>query len=98
MSDNVIAIAQFDGSEPQLVRARQLRICVPTRKCVMFWATVIACFIGIALGALFMTFRGPDNPYFYFGTALLSSSIGVLIPGPAWKDVVPKTTDKATRT
>lgn len=94
MSD-AIAIAQFDGSAPHLVHARQLRICVPTRKCVMFWATVIACFIGIALGAVFMTFRGPDSPYFYFGTALLSSSIGVLIPGPAWKDVVPKKTETA---
>lgn len=80
-SDNHIAIASFDGESPRIIKATQLRICVPTRSCIQFWATIIACFVAIAVGVFLMIFQGPDSTYYSVGLALLGLATGVLIPG-----------------
>ncbi len=82
-SENHIAIASFDGESPKIIKATELRICVPTRSCIQFWATIVACFVAIAVGVFLMIFQGPDSAYYSVGLALLGLATGVLIPGDA---------------
>lgn len=47
---NTIAISNFEGGDPKIVSADSYKICVPTRKCVQFWAQILACFITALVG------------------------------------------------
>jgi hypothetical protein len=76
-----IAIHNFDGTN-QVVEADELRVCVPTKECLKFWATLVACFIAMAIGIFFMLYDGTESDYFPIGEALLVLGAGVLIPGP----------------
>lgn len=80
-SDHQIAIHGFDGEEAQIITADEIRFCVPTKKCVQFWATIIACFIAIAIGVVFMLISNDTQQLFAIGQALLCLGCGVLIPG-----------------
>ena len=44
-----IAIQNFDGTQT-VVEADEYKICVPTRKCVQFWAQIFACFMAVIFG------------------------------------------------
>lgn len=79
--DHQIAIHGFDGQATQIIEADELRVCVPTKQCIAFWATIIACFLAMALGVFFMIYQGTTSPYYSFGMALLGLGVGVLIPG-----------------
>lgn len=76
-----ILITGFDGHH-EVVEADEIRLCVPTAECIRFWATVIACFLAIAIGVFFMIFQGSGSPYFFIGEGLLALGVGVLIPSP----------------
>lgn len=93
MSTN-IAILDFDG-KIQYVKTDKLRFCLPTMKCVQFWATIVTCFICIGLGVFFMLFDPGDaetkRTYFNVGEAMVALGIGVLIPGPNFGSMKPKT-------
>lgn len=93
-SEHVIAVANFDGSVTK-VEANELRVCVPTRECIQFWAHTIACVVAVIAGLLMMClFRAtgpiPDSAVFQAGASLLSLGIGVLIPNPAYGALVKK--------
>jgi hypothetical protein len=80
-SEHRIAIQNFDGTS-QIVEADELRICVPTKECIKFWALTIACFVSMGIGMFFMIWGGTSSAYFFIGESLLVMGIGVLIPGP----------------
>lgn len=88
-SSHIIAIEGFDG-ETEFIEADELRVCVPTRKCIQFWCTIITCFIAMAIGVFFMIFQGPTSVYFNIGEAMLAMAIGILIPGVSYGDIVKK--------
>jgi len=93
-SEHSIAIANFDGSVTK-VEANELRVCVPTRECIQFWAHTLACVVAVVVGAVLMAlFRKtgsmPDEAVFQAGTGLMSLGIGVLIPNPAYGALVKK--------
>lgn len=75
-----IAIEGFDG-KTEIVEADELRVCVPTKECIQFWATIVACFVVIGLGVFFMIFQGPTSAYYSVGLAMIGLGSGVLIPG-----------------
>lgn len=75
-----IAIEGFDG-KTEIVEADELRVCVPTKECIQFWATIVACFVVIGLGVFFMIFQGPTSVYYSVGLAMIGLGSGVLIPG-----------------
>lgn len=80
-SDHHIAIHGFDGETTEIIRADEVRFFAPTKTCVQFWATIIACFLAMVMGAFFMLYQGTTSPYYSFGMALLGLGVGVLIPG-----------------
>jgi ABC-type dipeptide/oligopeptide/nickel transport system permease component len=80
-SDHQIAIHGFDGEPTTIVQADEIRFFAPTKKCVTFWSTIIACFLAIGLGVFFMIYQGTTSPYYSFGMALIGLGVGVLIPG-----------------
>lgn len=84
-----ILVVDADGNK-QVFEADEVRVCVPTARCLKFWATFFSCVIGIGVGIFFMVFQGTSSTYFNIGTAILTSSIGVLIPGPKYQDILPK--------
>lgn len=88
-SDHHIAVRNFDGTI-DVVEADEIRVCAPTKKCVKFWAQIIACFLSMGLGVFFMVFRGPEGVYFAIGEALLALSVGVLIPSPDYESMTKK--------
>lgn len=47
---STIAISNFEGGDPKVVSADEYKVCVPTRKCVQFWAQIIVCFITVLVG------------------------------------------------
>jgi len=63
-----IAIQNFDGSQT-IVEADQYKICVPTRKCVQFWAQVFACFTAVIFGLILV------------GLSLFSDNVSVVTIG-----------------
>lgn len=97
-SGHRIGIVDADG-EMSVVEADELRICVPTAKCIKFWANFFACLVAIGIGIFFMVFQGPTSVYFYIGEGLLSLGIGILIPSPKYENLVqtPTTKDHGTR-
>lgn len=82
-----IIISNFDGTH-EVVEADEIHFCLPTGQCVKFWATIIACFISIAIGIFFMIYQGTSSPYFFIGEGLLAMAIGVLIPAPNYEAMV----------
>lgn len=84
-----ILIIDADGHR-DIYEADQIKICVPTARCVKFWATFVACLIGIGVGMFFMIFQGAESAYFPIGNTILTLAIGVLIPGPEYESVIPK--------
>lgn len=84
-----IAVSDFDG-HVRVIKADELRVCMPTRECAQFWVTIVACFFGAGLGVFFMVWGGQASTYFEVGLGLLSVSVGILIPGPDYGKVLPK--------
>lgn len=93
-TSHTIAVTGFDGKS-SIVEADEIRVCVPTKECIQFWATVIACFLAIAVGVFFMVFQGTGSTYYSVGLALLGLGTGVLIPGPSYGSMVVKKEDSA---
>lgn len=82
-----ILITGFDGHN-EVVEADEIRFCVPTAECIKFWATVVACFLAVAIGVFFMIYQGSGSPYFPIGSGLLALAIGVLIPSPNYDAMI----------
>lgn len=78
--EHSIAIGGFDG-KMEIVDADEIRVCVPTRACIQFWATIIACFVVVALGVFFMIYQGQGSAYYSVGLTMIGLGSGVLIPG-----------------
>lgn len=76
-----IAVSGFDGEDAQIIHADELRVCVPTKQCIQFWATIVACFVAVAIGVILMTVWPSTSAYFPIGNTMLGMGIGVLIPG-----------------
>jgi hypothetical protein len=81
MSEHSIAIHGFDGEATQVIDADEIRFCVPTKTCIQFWATIIACFVAVAIGVVFMLIPDTTGKLFPIGNSLLCLGCGVLIPG-----------------
>jgi hypothetical protein len=79
-----IAVTGFDGEDAQIIHADELRVCVPTKQCIQFWATIIACFVAVVIGVVLMTVWPPTSAYFPIGNTMMGMGIGVLIPGDAF--------------
>ena len=47
--DHKIAVQGFEGDHT-ILDVDEIRLCVPTRKCIQFWAQIIACFIVMIVG------------------------------------------------
>jgi hypothetical protein len=99
-SEHVIALANFDGSVTK-VEANELRVCVPTRECIQFWAHTLACVVAVIAGIVLMAlFRAtgpvPDAAVFQAGASLLALGIGVLIPNPAYGALVGKASSRSS--
>lgn len=88
-----VGVLDIDTGKVTVYDADNIRVCVPTWKCMQFWATFFACLVAIGIGTFLMCWQGAGNPYFYAGQSLLALGIGVLIPGPKFKDVLPKKVD-----
>lgn len=88
LSTHQIAIYDADG-RIRTVRADEIRVCVPTSKCVKFWVQTISCLLAVGLGVFFMIYQGTSSVYFNIGEALLALGIGVLVPSPKYEDVIP---------
>lgn len=89
---HTIAVTGFDGKN-DILEADEIRVCVPTKECIQFWATVIACFLAMAIGVFFMVFQGTGSAYYSVGLSLLGLATGVLIPGPSYGSMVVKKED-----
>lgn len=72
-----IAIEGFDG-QTEIVQADELRVCVPTKACIQFWATIVACFVCIGLGVFFMIYQGTTSAYYSVGLAMIGLGTGCL--------------------
>jgi hypothetical protein len=81
-SSHSIALGNFDGKAPQVVEADEYYICIPTKDCIQFWATLVACFIVSAVSLILMIIRGTSDPLFYLWEALFAFAFGVLVPSP----------------
>lgn len=90
MSARKIAIRDVDG-HIEIIEADEVRTCAPTAKCIKFWATFASCLVTIGIGIFLMIYRDPSTPYFFIGEGLLALAVGVLLPGPKYEHVVPKT-------
>lgn len=77
-----IAVNRFSGGEPMIVEADEYRVCVPTKDCVQFWATIVVCFAAIVFSAVMMVVQGPSSPLFYLWEAVFALAWGVLVPSP----------------
>jgi hypothetical protein len=88
-SDHRIAIQRFDGSV-EIIQANELRICVPTKKCIQFWLTCVGCLLAVIIGVFFMIYEGSESNYFPIGAALLGTGIGGLVPSPNYAEILPK--------
>jgi len=90
--DSHIAIQHFDG-KVEVVEATQLRVCVPTKECIIFWfhmlAAVFACLAGIVLMCVFRPTGLNDSAIFQAGVAMLATGVGVLIPSPSYGSILP---------
>jgi len=84
-----VAIRDFSG-QIEVVEADEIHFCVPTKECAQFWITIVACFVSIGIGIWFMVWQGTTSTYFFIGEALLSTALGILIPGPNWETLFPK--------
>jgi hypothetical protein len=84
-----IAIYDADGNLHQ-IEADEVHMCAPTSKCIKFWATILCAVLVMGIGIFFMVFQGATGVYFSIGEALLALGVGVLIPSPNYKDVIPK--------
>ena len=91
-----IAIGNFDGEMPHVVEADRLYLCVPTKDCVQFWATLIACFLVSGVCLVLMIVRGTGDDLFYLWEALFSFSFGVLVPSPNYSSAFKKPGKKVT--
>lgn len=85
-----VAIFDADG-KMHLVDADEVKTCAPTAKCMKFWASFAGAIIVMILGVFFMIYNGTASVYFAIGNSLLTLGVGVLIPSPNYKDVMPKT-------
>lgn len=86
---HTIAIRDYDG-HVSFLEADEVRLCVPTSKCIKFWVTVASCLVAIGIGIFFMVFQGTASAYFFIGEGLLGLGIGVLIPGPKYETIAPR--------
>lgn len=84
-----VLIIDADGGR-KVYEADEIKICVPTFRCIKFWATFVACLLGVGIGMFFMLFAGAKSDYFPIGNSILTLAIGVLIPGPEYEAIVPK--------
>ena len=86
-SPHKIVLVDSDGVR-SVVEADEIRFCTPTQKCFTFFATLLACFLGMGIGLVLMLIQGTESVYFHIGTGMLGMCMGVLIPGPNWSSVV----------
>ncbi len=96
MSEHRIAVSDYSG-HIQVVKADEIRVCVPTIECMRFWVTSIICLIGIGAGLLLMLWSTADSGFFKAGEAIAAMAMGILIPGPDYSSVLPKRKRKKRR-
>lgn len=85
-----IALSGFNGEGPLVVEADEYYVCVPTKDCIQFWATLIACFIVSGVSLTLMAVRGIEDPLFYLWEALFAFAFGVLVPSPNYSSAFKK--------
>lgn len=88
-SSHTIAVRDFDG-QVSVFEADEMRVCVPTKACVQFWATVLACFLLVVTGIVFMSVYPPATVKFNIGQTMAATGTGILLPGPNYSKVLPK--------
>jgi hypothetical protein len=77
-----IAIDNFETGQVQIIEADEYRACIPTKSCVQFWATIVACFICIIFALVVMPLSNPCSVLFHLAASMLGLAVGVLIPSP----------------
>lgn len=88
-SSHTIAVRDFDG-QIDVFEADELRVCVPTKACVQFWATLLTCFLLIITGIVFMSLYASNDVKFHIGQSMAATGAGILLPGPNYSKVLPK--------
>jgi hypothetical protein len=83
-TESTYAIPGFDGEATQIVKADKIAVCVPTANCVKFWAMLVACFIGLGVGILFVALFPVGSVVFEFGLGLATLAFGILVPSPPY--------------
>lgn len=94
MSDST-AIVNADG-EVQVVKATHVRVCVPTAKCMAFWAQFSVCVIAMVIGTVLMILFSSATAQFTVGATLLSLGVGNMLPSPQYTSILPKTSSTDT--
>ena len=77
-----IAVDNFETGQVDIVEADEYRVCVPTKACVQFWATIVACFMCMVFALVIMPLSDPNSVLFHLAGSLLGLAVGVLIPSP----------------
>lgn len=94
MTDST-AIVTADG-DISVVNAKNVRVCVPTAKCMKFWAQFAICVLAIVIGACLVGFFPVTDAKFNVGIGFLTLGIGNMLPGPQFTDILPKTSSTST--
>ena len=79
---HVIATSSFKDGSTNIIEADELVLCIPTRDCVQFWATIIICFIVIILTIIGMALFPQDSALFNICVGFFGLAWGVLVPSP----------------
>jgi len=94
MADST-AIVTADG-DIQVVKATNVRVCVPTAKCAKFWAQFAICVLAIVVGVFLVAYFPSSTVQFNVGIGLLTLGIGNMLPSPQFADILPKTSSTST--
>ncbi len=77
-----IAVDNFETGGVDIVEADEYRVCIPTKACVQFWATIVACFMCMVFALVVMPLSDANSVLFHLAGSLLGLAVGVLIPSP----------------
>ncbi len=77
-----IAVDNFETGGVDIVEADEYKVCIPTKACVQFWATIVACFMCMVFALVVMPLSDPNSVLFHLAGSLLGLAVGVLIPSP----------------